>query len=307
MFNLLKFETKKALYSKSTYIIVAVGIFMLASLLALSSGIRNDKDIYIDEYISNNRDKIDQSIIEEYYEKGIRSGSDEIVEKLNVTDEDLKKDYNFHTYAFEKNLSSMNAGGSLLLLIPIFTALFAVREHSTGYIKNLIGIKGYKKYGVLAKFIVTAIYTLIYITIFTGLNYLISLYFGGNTSFDTDKLVKLIIGLLVGLSAINSVIILISHLFQKSTSTIVFTLLYTSNIITSIFGLVNLLKLGFDINDYLLMSRFSKFRVFGSRFQDSINYIENFNNLIYVAIPFLIVSLIIATFLLNKKDIKTGE
>lgn len=137
-------------------------------------------------------------------------------------------------------------------------------------------------------------------------SYILALILNADTSFDPYKLLKFTSVLILGLITVNSIIIMISNLFQKSNVTVTFSVLYSLGIVTAIIGLVEVLT-KIKINDYLLYNAIQKLQYNMQEITRNTMHVVSVKEIIYSIIPYLVVSLFLAVLLLKKRDITTGE
>lgn len=306
MFNLLKFEFKKMLNFRVTYITIIIGLLLFGAGLYAKYSTRVDNAVYesISNYIEKNPEKFEAGELKKLYEDG--NNVSEFAKKYNIDLDKLKNDYIKEGVSFVKNLELISGGGYVLILSTLFTAMFVGSDVSSGYIKNIIGRNNYRTNAVFAKFIVSSAYTIIFLLLQLLASYISALILNADTSFDPHKLLKFTSVLILGLITVNSIIIMISNLFQKSNVTVTFSVLYSLGIVTAIIGLVEVLT-KIKINDYLLYNAIQKLQYNMQEITRNTMHVVSVKEIIYSIIPYLVVSLFLAVLLLKKRDITTGE
>lgn len=139
MLNTIKMDLYRAFKSKSLYITILIAIIPLfASIASL-------------KYQTLDPDKTIQTPIEDdmFDNVGIVMGP-----PVDVGDD----------FTVQEVSAIIFQGGTILALGAVFCAIFVSMDHSSGFIKNVIGRKNYRNQTSISKVIVMAVYTVLEVT-----------------------------------------------------------------------------------------------------------------------------------------------
>lgn len=155
--------------------------------------------------------------------------------------------------------------GMAHLMLVIVVALFAAKDYATGYLKNLLTLRGIKSKWLLSKLVIALLVSaLLYLT--TLLSAVIgSLLLGNPAAFDTAKLLSFFgVHMAVDLALAASVLCVLT-LTQNKTAALVFGMLEAFNFQRMTFFLLDTLGwLPFRLSDYAMMNQAGKYAPGGS-------------------------------------------
>ncbi|MGI6635606.1 MAG: ABC transporter permease [Christensenellales bacterium] len=150
--------------------------------------------------------------------------------------------------------------GMAHLMLVIVVALFAAKDYATGYLKNLLTLRGIKSKWLLSKLVIALLVSaLLYLT--TLLSAVIgSLLLGNPAAFDAAKLLSFFgVHMAVDLALAASVLCVLT-LTQNKTAALVFGMLEAFNFQRMIFFLLDTLGwLPFRLSDYAMMNQAGKY------------------------------------------------
>ncbi|HHX21461.1 MAG TPA: ABC transporter permease subunit, partial [Clostridiales bacterium] len=150
--------------------------------------------------------------------------------------------------------------GMAHLMLVIVVALFAAKDYATGYLKNLLTLRGIKSKWLLSKLVIALLVSaLLYLT--TLLSAVIgSLLLGNPAAFDTAKLLSFFgVHMAVDLALAASVLCVLT-LTQNKTAALVFGMLEAFNFQRMVFFLLDTLGwLPFRLSDYAMMNQAGKY------------------------------------------------
>lgn len=199
------------------------------------------------------------------------------------------------------NIASFFNGGLLYFLLPIFISMFFASEYKNGYSKNIYGLYHNKIKIYIAKFIVVALEVASIFVLSTLFIILLSVIFMKDLKFDFSATLFVNLGLKYLLHMADiSIITLLCTLFRNSKSGILYGLLSVT--------FLNLIYMLFDF----LMDKIFKIEVYIEEYlpygiSDSLNLEKASGNVaytIFISLLFIIVSIFVSYFLVNKRDLK---
>lgn len=294
MLNLFNYELKRAFKSKSTYVIMLIFIFF--TLLPIVVNYYSIKGAEDPAYL-----RAMQTDSIEDFQREIQDQSDKKMDKNQL--ETLKKDTINKQYSFEENVKHFNGGSILLIMLTVFISIAATKEYTSGYIKNLMTIKGYRKMMPFAKILIAIVYAVLLMLTTIIIYTITSAIFTGNVNIEWKKLLIFSGVNLLSLTTISTMVILIANLSGNITTTSTVSILLVQNILTPFLHMFDGLDvLPFKLVDLSLINKASNYTMeFANK--EMINYIKEFLPLIAV---YFVVYLLLNLTVLNKKDINIG-
>ncbi|MFL8969792.1 ABC transporter permease [Helcococcus kunzii] len=294
MLNLFNYELKRAFKSKSTYVIMLIFIFF--TLLPIVVNYYSIKGAEDPAYL-----RAMQTDSIEDFQREIQDQSDKKMDKNQL--ETLKKDTINKQFSFEENVKHFNGGSILLIMLTVFVSITATKEYTSGYIKNLLTIKDYRKMMPFAKIFIAIVYAILLMIVTIIIYSLTSKILTGNLNIDWSKLLTFSGINLLSLTTISAMIILIANLSGNITTTSIVSILLVQQILIPFFNMFDGLKLlPFKLVDISLINKASNFTMELAD-NEMMNYIKEFLPLIAV---YFVVYLLLNLTVLNKKDINIG-
>lgn len=291
MFNLFKYELKRAFSTKSTYVIIA--FFILFTLLPILGGyftIQTSEDSSLLKAMASDSE---EQFEEEFYKENDKNADIEGLRK-----QALEKNYNFEEIS--KNIAG---NGVATLMLTIFASIAATKEYTSGYIKNLITNRNYRKKMPFAKLFIILIFAIILLILTVIIYTLASSILTGNLSIDWSKLLLYSGQYLLAVLAFSSILILIANLTSNITATVTTSILLVQGILSPFISMFDDLKiLPFKLLDYSLVQNLSKTHM-GLSYND---LAEMAKSLVPIALVYLVVFTVLNLIVLDKKDINLG-
>jgi len=294
MLNLFKYELKRAFSSKSTYVIMLV--FILFTLIPFAANYYTIKNTDDPSYLR----AMQTDSVEEFQEEYNNTTNNNLDKKEleNLREETIKKNF-----SFEKNAQNLTGGNLILIMLTIFMAIAATKEYSSGYIKNMMTIKGYRKMMPFAKIFIAVVYAILLTIISFVIYAAISMIFTGSLSIDWKQLLSFTGINLLSLTAISTMIVLIANLSGNVTTTVTTSLLLVQNILTPFLTMFDGLEvLPFKLTKLSLINKANNFSMELPQ-NEMLTYAKE---LLMLGMIYLIVYTVLNLFVLNKKDINLG-
>ncbi|EHR32045.1 hypothetical protein HMPREF9709_01659 [Helcococcus kunzii ATCC 51366] len=294
MLNLFKYELKRAFNSKSTYIIMLVFIlFTLLPVFANYYTIQSAEDVSYLRAMQTNSIEDFQREISKDPEKDMTPSKLEALRKETINKQ----------FSFEENIKHLTGGSLILIMLTVFVSITATKEYTSGYIKNLLTIKDYRKMMPFAKIFIAIVYAILLMIVTIIIYSLTSKILTGNLNIDWSKLLTFSGINLLSLTTISAMIILIANLSGNITTTSIVSILLVQQILIPFFNMFDGLKLlPFKLVDISLINKASNFTMELAD-NEMMNYIKEFLPLIAV---YFVVYLLLNLTVLNKKDINIG-
>lgn len=300
MLNIIEYELKRAIKSKSTYIILAAIIILLTL------------PIFTEFYLIKNADSINEinmagandpgEIKVEIDNKSANANNHE--DKTSKKELELERDKiikkNFSLQSIFDNLST---SGPMSIFFILFVAIAASKDYSSGYIKNLMCVKNYRIYQPIAKIIVSVIFSIVAFIITILLYAIVAKILSGNISLDINKTVKFISAVLVGQLAMTALVILLANYTNNQTATIVVSMLLILGIFITIISLID----GLNVLPIKLI-KYSLFNTYGGFFTGlpDADFTDKMKDILKISIPMIFIYLGLNFLVLKNKDINLG-
>lgn len=147
----------------------------------------------------------------------------------------------------------------LHLLLALFAAGFIAKDHQSGYLKNLLGIRHMRQKWLLSKYLIMLLAAIIFYGVFLLGCLVVVLLYGNSPAFHWAALAQYMgLHLTVDL-ALLAIISLIVCLVQGRTAAVILALLVTLNVQTILYLLIDSLNLlPFKLREWGLMAQASR-------------------------------------------------
>lgn len=149
------------------------------------------------------------------------------------------------------------SGAFSLLISCMVAASFISTEHSSGYVKNVIGQLSDRGHTVVSKFVATSAIHLIVLLIYTFVNIVITSTFLGEyiVSYSIGNLIGALLTRLLLYFAINAVIVFLCILTKSQSLAMVIGAIFGTGVTQIVYyiasALLGILKIDFDITSYM--------------------------------------------------------
>lgn len=266
MLNFIRFDLKKLFSLKSLW----VTLFIFVSLLAVTSfiTIRETQTPY-EEYLLINELEYQVSETEESTPVAMTR------EQYETNQEMSYENLNMSQFTLD-NLSAVQ------LFAHVFFAIYLGLDFSSGYMKNMLALKGAKRSWILSKISVAIMFSILTFVILLGAGVIIEVMSGQWASpIQWDLLIQSFVGVTILNVLIIAILTFIALTFQSRISLVVIATLMATGIhhnILNLFGNV----IGVDFTPYLYSMQF---------FQWAINGIGDYLTVIGMGLIYVIVFL----------------
>lgn len=304
MFNIINFELKRAFKSASTYLILVIFLILtVVPPLGIYKIITDAKSV--EEVMMMGADSREEAAVT--VEIGKNGANSETNEPKFTTDKDLvakaKKEVIKNKYSFQSLFNNFSTSGPMGILFIVFVSIASSKEYSSGFIKNLVTIKNYKYYQPITKVMIGAIYALVMILLALVSYAIVASVLTGNLNMVWNKTFKFIGVAVLAQMTLTALMALIANFTNNSTTTIVSGLLLVFGILRPILSLIdNAQILPFKLSNYSLIN------VYGGFFTglETAEFVDKMKEILWLAIPMLVIYIILNIIVLRKKDINLG-
>lgn len=272
MLNTIKMDLYRAFKSKSLYITLLIAVFcFIVNITALKN-----QTLEPEKMVQANTEEKQVS------KTGVEVG-------ISIAIED--------NFSVDDTMVILFQGGIILLLGTIFCAIFVSTDHSSGFIKNVISRKNYRKQSSISKIIVMAVYTGLevitsFITVIVGL----IICFPG-IRVDNFGVILSYLGVQILLqTALLSLCVFACNVIRNVGIAMAFSIFLSAGLLTVIPNLIDRLKLPVTLCDYVLSTLI---KILPTQYDNTI-----YLRAIIVSIVSLSVFLLGSTIVLKRQDIK---